>query len=166
MTVLLMAAMTFTFTSCDDEDEEIAYSLEGVWKGSIVSGYYNRYGDYRESYTDTQIEFYNDPYSYASGSGREVDYNRNGWTDVVYFDYAVRNGNIYLDYEDGSRVAIYKWGMYYDTFEGEFHDYRTGEYLASFKLYYVSGGWRYGYDKIKESLPKDPISLDGLDKNK
>lgn len=166
MTVLLMAAMTFTFTSCDDEDEEISYSLEGVWKGSIVSGYYNRYGDYRESYTNTQIEFYNDPYSYASGSGREVDYNRNGWTDVVYFDYVVRNGNIYLDYDDGSSVAIYNWRMYYDTFEGEFHDYWTGEYLASFRLYYVSGGWRYGYDKIKEGLPKDPISLEGLDKNK
>lgn len=164
MMMLLFAATTITFTSCETDDEDIAYSLEGVWKGSIVSGYYNRYGDYRESYTNTQIEFYNDPYHYASGSGREIDYNRYGWTDVVYFDYTVRNRNIYIDYEDGSSVAIYNWEMYNDTFEGEFHDYYTGEWLASFRLYYVSYGWGYGYDKIKKELPKDPILLNSQEK--
>ena len=153
LTMAAMAALTFTFTSCDDDDEDIAYTLEGTWQGSIVSGSYDRYG-YGNYYTDTQIEFYKDPYRWAEGSGREVDYNRSGWTDVVGFDYKVRDRVIYLDYYDGSRVAIYNWDIYNggNTFAGEFHDYRTGNYLASFRLYYVSNGWAYGYSKIKEGL--------------
>lgn len=148
-TMIAIAMLSFTFTSCDIDDEAISYDLEGVWEGEIISGTYNRYGDYSESYTDVQIEFYENPYEYAKGGGREIDFDYYGRpTDIVRFNYAVRNGIIYMDYYDGSKVEIRRWNMWGDRFEGDFHDYRTGEYLASFRLYRVDS-WGYGYSLAK-----------------
>ena len=68
---------------------------------------------------------------------------------VGYFNYTVRDRVIFMDYSDGSQIAIYNWDLRGDTFVGEFHDYITGEYLASFRLYRVNGGWGSsfrGYD--------------------
>lgn len=149
LALALVGCMPWLLTSCESEDEQIVYNLEGIWRGQIQSTYYyNRYGRTTE-YTDTQIEFNHDSYGYARGRGREVDYSSYGYGEVVYFNYTVRNGEIYLDYDDGSHIIIYNWEMYGNTFRGEFHDYRTGEYLASFSLYRVSGGWDSsftGYD--------------------
>ena len=151
LALALMGLMPLALTSCvfDDDDDYVANNLQGIWRGQIQSEYY--YGRYGRDvqYTDTQIEFYSDPYSYARGRGREIDYNYSYYGDEVYFSYFVRNNVIYMDYEDGSNIAIYHWDLYGDTFTGEFHDYYTGEYLASFRLYRVSGGWGssfYGYD--------------------
>ena len=149
LALALMGFMPWMMTSCETEDEEIVYNLEGIWRGQIQSTYYyNRYGSTTE-WTDTQIEFFRDSYGYARGRGREIDFNSRGYGDEVYFTYTVRNREISLDYEDGSHIIIYNWEMYNNTFRGEFHDYRTGDYLASFALYRVNSGWSdsfYGYD--------------------
>ena len=144
--LMLLLLVSFSFVSCETEDEEIARGLEGTWRGTIEQSYFdNRYGQVKE-YTDVMLEFYNDPSRYAKGSGREVDYGRRGVSSVVEFDYEVRNRVIYMDYADGYHVAIYNWEIYSGTFVGEFHDYYSGEYMASFRLYYVGEGWDYGYN--------------------
>ena len=151
LALILMGLMSLVVSSCifNDDDDYVATNLQGIWRGQIQSEYYyGRYG-HNVEYTDTQIEFYSDPYSYARGEGREIDYSYSYYGDVVYFDYYVRDQVIYLDYSDGSRIAIYNWNLYRDTFTGEFHDYVTGSYLASFRLYRVSGSWDSsfrGYD--------------------
>ena len=153
-TLLALALMGLTplaLTSCvfNDDDDYVSNSLQGIWRGQIQSEYYyGRYG-HDVQYTDTQLEFYSDPYSYASGRGREIDYNYSYYGEEVYFNYTVRDGVIFMDYSDGSQIAIYNWDLRGDTFVGEFHDYITREYLASFRLYRVNGGWGSsfrGYD--------------------
>lgn len=158
---MLLMLLSLTFTACETEDEEIARGLEGTWRGTIEQTFFDdRYGRSYTEYTDVLMEFYNDPGRYAKGSGREVDYGRRGVSSVVEFSYEVRNRIIYLDYADGYHIAIYNWDIYYDTFTGEFHDYYSGEYLASFRLYYVSEGWNYGYNYYAKRAVGWPAELD------
>ena len=65
----MMAVMAVSFTSC--EDEEIARTLEGTWKGNmyISSEWDGRYYDA----TSTEITFLKDPSRYSSGSGYWVE---------------------------------------------------------------------------------------------
>ena len=161
-TLLALALMGLTplaLTSCvfNDDDDYVANSLQGIWRGQIQSEYYyGRYG-HDVQYTDTQLEFYSDPYSYARGLGREIDFSYSYYGEEVRFSYTVNNHVIYMDYSDGSQVAICNWNLSGNTFTGDFYavyrDYMTGyyevgDYLASFRLYRVSDGWDssfYGY---------------------
>jgi len=158
---IMIAMLSMTLTSCNwtDDDEMVVYDLEGTWRGEIRSDYFNRRYGTQTEYTDVLIEFYRNPGEYAAGSGREVDYYYGGYSDVVDFDYQVRNGVIYMDYNDDTHVSIYNWELYNGTFRGEFHDYFTGEYLATFNLYKVYGGWDYGYNyyakKSKDIWPEE-----------
>ena len=158
MTMVAIAMLSFSVMSCETDDDDIAYSLQGTWRGTITSGY-DRYGG-SSYYTQAQIEFYQDPYSYARGSGREVDYDSWGVTDIVDFYYEVRNRVIYMDYSDGSHIAIYNWNLYDygDTFVGEFHDYYSGEYLASFR-FYREYSWDYGWSKIQKEVKPRTVVL-------
>ncbi len=148
LTMVLLAALPMVFTSCEEDDDDIAYRLDGVWYGTVASDYfYGRYG-YETQYNDVMLEFFSDPYEYASGLGREVDYGYGGYiSDVVRFRYTVRNGVIYMDYSDGTSVAIHNYRLYSNEVVGEFHDYDTGAYLASFELYRDGYDWegRYRY---------------------
>ena len=92
-TMLMMAMMALAFTSC--EDEEIAYDLEGTWRGEMhISSRYN--GDVYNS-TETEITFDRNPYEYASGTGYWVDYyDRSGWGR----DYVANN----ITWEVNNRV--------------------------------------------------------------
>lgn len=129
--VMAMTAMA-TLTSC--EDEMISRDLQGIWRGEVAQTFFtNRYGRVTE-YTDVEIEFQENPFSMRRGTGCEYDYERYGRYTSCRFNYEVNNGNIYLDYADGAHIAIYNFRLNNSYFEGEFHDYRTGEYLASFRL--------------------------------
>lgn len=162
LTMVLLAALPMVFTSCEMDDDDIAYSLDGVWYGTVASEYFTgRYG-YETQYQDVMLEFFSDPYEYASGLGREVDYGYGGRiSDVVRFRYSVENNVIYMDYEDGTQVAIYNYRLYSNEFRGEFHNYRTGEYLASFEFYRDGYDWDGRYDywskKHKEVIDWDNI---------
>lgn len=116
------------------------YTLEGTWVGSVKSEYFDhRYG-FTTELTDVQLEFYKDPYFYSEGSGREVDYNGSNYSSITGFNYSVRNHVIYIDYYDGSHIAIYNYRLWMNEFYGEFHDYYTGMYVTSFKFDRLDNG--------------------------
>lgn len=135
--VLMLTLMLFTMTSC--EDEAITSRLEGLWAGEVAQTFFSyRYGTVTE-YTDIEMEFYTDPLATKSGRGLEIDYTSRYRYTQCYFNFHVSDGVIYLDYEDGSRIAIRNYVLRNNYFSGIFSDYRTGERLADFRLQKISG---------------------------
>lgn len=143
---MLMALVTMVaFSSCD-EDSDIAYDLDGAWSGTVVGDYYYyRYGKEYVTYQDwdTYIEFKQDSPFATSGEGYEYDENRRtGQWSEAYFDWQVRNGKIYISYDDGTDVVIRDYEVYQTRgvmrFRGYFEDYR-GNDIASFDFIKVAG---------------------------
>ena len=144
LTMAMIAMLSLTFTSCDMDDDDIAYNLDGIWEGEIRGSYYDRYG-HGTTYNYARIEFYQNPYKYASGDGREIDFSdRSYYTEVVRFRYTVENGIMYISYEDGTDVRISHYTLYSDRFRGEFRDFHNDKYLASFDFVRVNS-WRNSY---------------------
>lgn len=134
MMMVLLSALTLT--SCD-EDAEMAYDLDGIWKGTINGNYYqDRYG-YTENW-DTEIRFYQNGDFSRGGTGEERDWNYRGRCYTSYFDWRVNNGRIYLYYDDGYDIVIDRYDLYWRSntqrFRGYFEDFDTGDQLASFDL--------------------------------
>ena len=134
MMMVLLSALTLT--SCDD-DTETAYDLDGIWQGTINGNYYqDRYG-YTESW-DTEIRFYQNGDFSRGGSGEERDWDYRGKCYSSRFDWKVRNGRIYLYYDDGYNIVIDRYDLYWRSntqrFRGYFEDFDTGDQLASFDL--------------------------------
>ena len=75
-TLLLMAVLSVSFTSCEwDDDDAIAYTLEGTWRGNM---YMSSEWDGRVyDATYSEICFLRDPYRYSSGTGYWIDYYNN-----------------------------------------------------------------------------------------
>lgn len=149
--VALLGIMTLMLTSCN-RDERISWTLDGIWEGEVATEYFShRWQEVVVQYQSVDIEFYADSWG---GRGRGIEYDYTGY-DTYYaceFYYEVRNGRIYLDYDDGSRMMIDR--DYYLTnrvFEGNFCDYRTGEFVASFKFYKVAEG-RYRATRSGEPM--------------
>ena len=148
MMMVLLSALTLT--SCD-EDTETAYDLDGIWQGTINGNYYqDRYG-YTESW-DTEIRFYQNGDFSRGGSGEERDWDYRGKCYSSRFDWKVRNGRIYLYYDDGYNSVIDRYDLYWRSntqrFRGYFEDFDTGDQLASFDLVKVVD-W---HDFSKKSL--------------
>ncbi len=110
--ILCLSLTAFTMTSCeDDNDDAIAYTLDGIWQGSLGQTYYydNYYGygyDYEEM--DTEFRFYNSAGS-TSGTGVEIDYVQGYWTTyykVYEFKWNVAYNNIYLYFANGEELVI------------------------------------------------------------
>ena len=156
LTMTMLAFVMVSFTSCDDDDY-IARTLEGTWKGDMyVSTYWNdRY--YDASYTE--ICFLRDPYTWASGDGYWVgyyDYGYWGGNDYIanYIYWTVNNGNIRVWFKD-------RYGRIYDDDYVDIYDYRLNDdYFCGsiyddygqrrdFSLYHVASpnwnSYRYGY---------------------
>ena len=170
LTMVLLAALPMVFTSCEQDDDDIAFTMDGVWYGQVASEYFTyRYGS-NVDYTDVIFEFWHDRYDYARGTGREVDYYGYGYSEVVYFDYEVRGGIIYLFYEDGTEVRISNYRLFGDEFRGDFHDARNGRWLASFDLVRDYDGWDYRYNYyVKKGYvwadEDDDVATDSIGKN-
>ncbi len=136
LTFLFLAVTAMTFVSCDDD--EIAATLDGVWEGHVSLGRWNSY-----QYVD--IEFYRDEYS--AGNGVEYDYQSNGTYIECPFTFKVVNGTIFMEYEDGSRVAIPdNYTLTETTFSGDFYEwtgsYSIGAWIAHFDFDKVTS-WRH-----------------------
>jgi len=147
-TMLMMAMMALAFTSC--EDEYIANTLEGTWKGNMYISTY--WGDYTYDATYTEITFLRDPYTYSSGSGYWVDYYSNAPWDYVanHIDWTVNNGVIKVYFiEEGSTIYISNYHLNSNRFTGTIND---GGKPVDFDLYNVSHPYTYwddyywGYD--------------------
>lgn len=142
--LVAMTVMT-TFISC--RDDEIAEDLVGIWEGAVSQSYFTGRYTYEVDYQYVDIEFYKNPYQYAKGDGVEYDYTGyDRWNDCYYyyrcgFSYEVRNRNIYIYYDDGTRVVIRDYSLSGSRFTGTFRDYYD-RYLADFDFVRV-GGYYY-----------------------
>ena len=91
-----MGLISVSFTSCDDE--EIAKTLEGTWKGDmyVTSEWERKY--YEAIYTE--ITFLKDPYAFSSGTGYWVDYYSDAPWDYVanHIDWRVDLGDIHVKF--------------------------------------------------------------------
>ena len=123
MTMIAIAMLSFTVTSCD-EDEYIADTLWGTWEGDMyVSSYWNnRY--YDSSYT---VISFNRTGKY-SGTGYWVDYYDNSpWENeyiATHIRWTVSGGNINIHFiEDNYDVDIYNFRLTKDYFEGNIITY-------------------------------------------
>lgn len=114
----MIAIMSFTFVSCD-EDQEIAFELDGTWEGVVYDNYGKRF--------DVDFRFRQDGFS-RHGKGYEYDYG--AYHPYIYFEWSVENGNIFLDYEDNTHVVI--------------SDYRLGRGYLDGRLQQTRNGWRVG----------------------
>ena len=146
--LMMMAMMALTFTSC--EDEMIADTLEGPWSGNMyVSSYYNGRDYYA---TRTEITFSLDPFRFTRGYGYWVDYYSGAPWDYVanHIDWQVENGNIHIYFrEDDTSVIISDYRLSDSRFTGYIAD---GDNDVHFSLYHVdSPNWdrydRWGYDE-------------------
>lgn len=124
-----IALMSISFTSCDD-DSDIAYTLDGTWKGNMLVEYGN--------YTYSVIRFdQND--GFYSGTGYWIDYFKgNYWHGNNYIanriTWTVRNRNIYITLlDEGSDVVIYDYALGDRKFSG-YVDADNGN-RAYFELY-------------------------------
>ena len=121
----MMAMMTLSFTSCES-DEEIAYDLEGTWRGNMSIA--DAYG---ESYVDSEITFLRYPNSYTEGNGLWADYYGPRDYEVYHFEWYVDFGTIYIRFSDGARVEIRNYSLSSNRFRGRFWD---GDKEVSFEL--------------------------------
>lgn len=147
----LAAIMSFTLTSCE-EDEFIALTLEGNWKGNMYVSYQfdNISGYHDASYSE--VCFLRNPSTYASGDGYWIDYYndyaRYGWGRnyiANHIKWEVFNGNIKIYFvEDNSRVTIYDYSLTNDYFTG-YIDLRNGS-RQKFSLRHTSSpNWNTYY---------------------
>lgn len=142
MAMALMAVFALTLTSC--EDDEIAYTLEGTWKGDMyVSSTYNGH-TYGATYSE--ICFSRDPYTYASGTGYWVDYYSNAPYDYVanHIDWTVSNSVIYVNFrEEGTNIEIRNYSLNDDYFSGRIY---SGDNYVDFSLEHTSSPNWNDYD--------------------
>ena len=146
LTMAIIATATVSFSSC--EDEQIAYTLEGTWKGNMyISSYY---GGRSYDATYTEITFLKDPYAYSSGNGYWVDYYSDAPWDYVanHIDWKVDFGTIYIYFvEEGTSLRISDYHLNNDRFYGWIDD---GGNNVEFELYHTSTpyrDYRWGYDE-------------------
>ncbi len=145
----VLAMMSMTFVSCD-EDSEIAYTLEGTWKGDMqVRCMYDNVV-YDALYSE--INFARDPYRYSSGRGYWIDYyNRGPWgRDYVanHIEWTVNNGVISVYFvEEGAYIDIHNYTLSDNYFTGVIYD---GDQRVNFRLRHTSSpNWNdyyYGWD--------------------
>lgn len=145
LTIALVAVMSMTFTSCD-EDHEIAFELDGTWEGVV----YDRYNE--KFYVD--FRFYQDGFS-THGYGYEYDRSRHG-DSYARFNWSVNNGNIYLNYNDGTRVVISNYRLGGGYLDGYLQETRSGWTKGDIHLTKVShnpydSGWLAKEQKFEDN---------------
>ncbi len=148
MTMALVAMMTLTLTSCD-EDYDIAYTLEGTWRGNMyVSSVYDGY-TYDATYTE--LCFVQDPYRYSSGTGYWIDHYAGDapWRYVAnHTEWKVRGGVIRIHLmEEDTYIEIANYRLDDNYFYGTIYYDDT---KVKFRMNHTSSpNWNdydYGYD--------------------
>lgn len=122
LAILLTASLTLS--SCDSDDD-IGYDLSGSWYGDL--GMYN--GNERAAYSEIYFHSRGGVFDWKNGTGYEIDYYRR--TDIRHdFDYEVRNGIIYLDFDDHSLdCSIRDYHISRDRFWGYIDGHTSSVYF-------------------------------------
>lgn len=151
MVMALLVTAAIGFSSC--EDAEIAYTLEGTWRGNMYLS--TKYMGYDYDVVYSEITFLRDPGAYSSGDGYWVDYYDTGKYSSISRDYVaykmiwtVDFGNIKISFNDGSYMEIYDYHLDHDHFYGVLYD---GGKRVDFDLVHTSSpNWNsnryWGYD--------------------
>ena len=136
----------FTLTSCDDQ--RIANTLEGTWRGNMYIS--SRYDGRVYDATYSEVTFLKDPYAYSSGKGYWVDYYSDAPWDYIanHIDWTVDFGTIKVYFvEEDTYVTIRDYHLDNVYFYGTIND--SGR-PVDFQLEHVSGrnwnSYRWGYD--------------------
>ena len=160
--VAMMGLISVSFTSCDDE--EIAKTLEGTWKGDmyVTSEWEGKY--YEAIYTE--ITFLKDPYAFSSGTGYWVDYYSDAPWDYVanHIDWRVDLGDIHVKFiEEGTSIQISDYRLDDNRFSGYIYDHGN---KVAFYLYNVSRpnytGYHWGYDNWAYSRGLTRTDIDSV----
>ena len=142
LTMAFIALMSISLTSCD-EDSDIAYTLDGTWRGNM----YVQYGNVDATYSVIRFDQNDGIYS---GTGYWIDYfDRNYWHGNNYIanriTWIVRNRNIYITLlDENSDVVIYDYALGDRKFSG-YVEADNGN-RAYFELSRDSYNWRDDYD--------------------
>ena len=142
LTMAFIALMSISFTSCD-EDSDIAYTLDGTWRGNM----YVQYGNVDATYSVIRFDQNDGIYS---GTGYWIDYfDRNYWHGNNYIAnriiWTVRNRDIYITLlDENSDVVIYDYALGDRKFSG-YVEADNGN-RAYFELSRDSYNWRDDYD--------------------
>lgn len=151
LAIMALAALSFTFSSCEQDDNDEAMTLAGEWQGDMHVAM--EYDNTEYDAFNTVMRFDYNQYSYASGTGYEIDYYNNsfwGRDYVAYsFYWSVKNGNIYIHYnEDNSDVVIYDYNLDYNYFEGTIKSNNQNVYfqLTKTSSQYDWDTYDYGWD--------------------
>ena len=167
LTLLVMAALPFTFTSCEDDwfdgydwyDEpyydatdyalDLAQTLSGTWEGTIINEYYNEYGEREQTKCDADFTFVQYRSDAINGTGYETDYDGQGNQQTLRFKWYVdyRTGNVNIEYvNSGYRFLLDSKGnskysgfsLDNNYFDGVMEGVNNDEYIF-FSLNRVSG---------------------------
>ena len=147
MMMAMMGMMALSFTSCET-DEEIAYTLEGTWKGNMYIN--SEWGENTYTTTYSEITFLKDPYTYSEGTGYWVDYYSGAPWDYVanHIEWSINYGVIKIYFvEDRDYMEIRDYSLNYGHFSGTIYD---GGNIVDFELYNTSrptySNYNWGYD--------------------
>ena len=91
------------------------------------------------------------------GYGIEYDWSPRGYEYVNEFKWHVRNGRIYIYYDDGSDIVIDRYSQSRNRFSGIFCDARTYEDIASFQLIKTSDNRYWAPTRSVKPAPTDSI---------
>ena len=147
----IAALLSLTMTSCE-EDELIAMTLDGNWKGNMYVSYkINGRGDYYEA--SYSIDYYN-------------DYRRYGWERnyiANHINWEVINGNIRIHFrEDNSYVTIYEYSLTDNHFSG-YIELRNGA-RQRFNLVHTSSpncsSYYWGSDRFYFNANKNNLGIE------
>ena len=142
LTMAFIALMSISLTSCD-EDSDIAYTLDGTWRGNM----YVQYGNVDATYSVIRFDQNDGIYS---GTGYWIDYYQEDyWHGNNYIAnriiWTVRNRNIYITLlDENSHVVIYDYALGDRKFSG-YVEADNGN-RAYFELSRDSYNWRDDYD--------------------
>lgn len=144
LTMAFIALMSISFTSCDD-DSDIAYTLDGTWRGNM----FVEYGNYKATYSVIRFDQNDGIYS---GTGYWIDYYRgNYWHGNNYIAnrirWTVRNKNIYIFLlDEGSDVVIYDYALGDRKFSGYVEADNGNRAYFELSRDFDSYNWRDDYD--------------------
>ncbi len=163
------ALLSITMTSCQ-EDELIAMTLDGNWKGNMYVSYQiNGRGDYYEA-SYSEVCFLRNPSKFASGDGYWIDYyndyRRYGWERnyiANHINWEVINGNIRIHFrEDNSYVTIYEYSLTDNHFSG-YIEMRNGARQRFSLVHTSSPNWSsyyWGSDRFYFNANKNNLGIE------
>lgn len=144
LTMAFIALMSISFTSCDD-DSDIAYTLDGTWKGNMLV----EYGNHNALYSVIRFDQNDGIYS---GTGYWIDYFKgNYWHGNNYIanriNWTVRNRNIYITLlDENSDVVIYDYALSDRKFSGYVEADNGNRAYFELSRDFDSYNWRDDYD--------------------